>query len=151
MTGSIVLATSKPGKLSVHALVSATEPDPSTANNSRIVTLTVKPPIPTLTHVSESHKRWREGTGSATFAKKRKKQPPLGTRFSFILNEKAKVILTFIEAGKGKRGHLSFSGSAGRDRVSFDGVTSGGDSCLRAPTGCSSPPTPSARHRSRQS
>ncbi len=132
VTGSVVVATSKPGKLSVHASASATEPDPSAANNSRVVTLTVKALRPTLTHVSESHKRWREGDKPATLAKKRKKRPPLGTRFAFNLNEKAKVSLSFIETGKGKRGHLSFGGHAGRNSVFFDGITSGGHKLLPA-------------------
>jgi hypothetical protein len=108
------------------------QPDPSTANNSQVLTVTVRPPIRTITHVSESHQRWREGSEPATIAKKHGKRPPLGTRFSFTLNEKAKLSLTFVETGRGKRGHLSFSGHAGRDRVSFDGVTSGG---LRLPPG----------------
>jgi hypothetical protein len=97
--------------------------------------------------VAQSHKSWREGKAQAVLASKRK-LPPIGTVFSFTLNEQASVSLAFTQrvAGrtvKGKcvpqtqknrrdaackrtvtAGTLSFAGHGGANRVSFQGLIS---------------------------
>jgi hypothetical protein len=103
------------------------------------------PPTPLLSHVSQSHPRWRAGRASATFTRRHhKKRPPVGTTFSFTINESATVKLTFTYAAAGRlargrcvaktkrnrharrctrqAGPLSFSVQPGAHKVSFDGV-----------------------------
>jgi hypothetical protein len=99
------------------------------------------PPI--ISNVTQSHRVWREGNRRASFA--RRHRPPVGTKFSFTLNQQARVSFAFTQqvAGrkvKGKcvartrrnrhrrscrrtltRGTLSFAGHSGRNRVSFQG------------------------------
>jgi len=102
---------------------------------------------PRLTNVAQSHRRWREGTHLARFARKRK--PPVGTTFTFTLNEQATVSFSFSRSVSGGRkvahkcvaksranskrkacrrtiaaGTLTFTGHQGVDRVVFDGRVS---------------------------
>lgn len=104
---------------------------------------------PALTHLTQSHSVWREGSALASFAKAAKHQrAPIGTTFSFSLNEPARVSLTFTRALSGRsvkgrcvaetkkngRGHactreaidgrLAFTGHAGINKVSFQGSIS---------------------------
>ena len=98
---------------------------------------------PTLTGASQTHKSWREGGALAQISRKRK--PPVGTTFSFTLNEVATVRLDFTQSTSGRRlgskcvrrtrrnrrarkctlttiaGTLSFTGHAGLDKVRFQG------------------------------
>jgi len=103
---------------------------------------------PLLTDVSQSHRSWREGGALARISsthKPTKHKPPIGTTYSFTLNAKATVTLTFARrvagrmvAGKcvapnhknAKRrkckravraGELSFTAGAAIDRVRFQG------------------------------
>jgi PKD repeat protein len=48
---------------------------------------------PSITNLSESHRVWREDRRRASTSKARR--PPVGTTFSFALNEQAQVALTF--------------------------------------------------------
>jgi N-acetylneuraminic acid mutarotase len=57
------------------------------------------PPI--ITDATQSHSRWREGNAIVSLARKRK-LPPLGTTFSFTLNEPVSVTLTFAQSQDGK-------------------------------------------------
>jgi hypothetical protein len=68
-------------------------------------TSTAPPPsAPKLSQVSQSHRKWREGSQPATIAREHKsKRPPVGTSFSFKVNEAAQVTLTFTEATSGRR------------------------------------------------
>ena len=101
-------------------------------------------PIPLISRAGESHGRWREGNKLASISSHRKR-PPVGTTFSFTLNEKATVSLTFSQrvsgrkakgkclaqtkANKHKRscsrsaiaGTHTFAGHAGADKISFQG------------------------------
>jgi PKD domain len=61
---------------------------------------TTPPPAPTLSRVSETHRTWREGTRTATIARPR---IPVGTTFSFTVNEPVHVRLTFTQAMPGRR------------------------------------------------
>ena len=106
-------------------------------------------PVPTLTDVSESAKTWREGGALAHItAAKRKRKPPVGTTFSFVLSEPATVTLNFTQPRAGRRvrracvaqthanhrkprctrtvivGTLSFAARQGINRVHFAGRSS---------------------------
>ena len=114
--------------------------------------LTNTPPAsaPTLTRISQSHKKWREGSKPATIARKRKpKRPPVGTRFSFAVNEPARVTFAFAQTTAGRevkgkcqaptmhnrkrprcertitRGTLTYTTTSGRHTVAFDGRVAG--------------------------
>lgn len=104
------------------------------------------PSSPLLTGARESNRRWREGRKLATAARNRRSQgAPLGTTFSFTLNEPASVTLTFTQPGPGRkfrgkcvtpspklrharscrlsitRGSLPVSGHTGVNTLSFQG------------------------------
>ncbi len=126
----------------VNAPVSTTTPGTTTAP----APVPAATRAPTLTGVSQTHTTWREGSAQATFA--RKQPPPLGTTFSFSLNEPASVELEFTESLSGRKvgkscvaqtkknahkhrctrtviaGTLTFSAHAGVNKVHFDGLVS---------------------------
>src|SRR6202035_3226387 len=58
------------------------------------------PGPPFLGHVSQSHRVWREASHAARFARK---LPPVGTTFSFTLNEQAKVSFAFTQPSTGRK------------------------------------------------
>jgi hypothetical protein len=98
---------------------------------------------PSLTSVHESASRWREGKGLAQISGRKK--PPVGTTFSFALNEQATVVFTFIHRLPGRKvkskcvaktkedrhrpvcrrtviaGALSLTGHAGENKLVFQG------------------------------
>jgi streptogramin lyase len=117
----------------------------------------VIPPPPTLSAVKQSAAKWREGNKSATISAKgakrhgrkhRKHKPPVGTTFTFSLNELAAVTVTFTHVASGRElghkcvaktrhnrkrrhcpltvtdGRLSFTGHEGVDHVRFEGRVS---------------------------
>ncbi len=117
----------------------------SSSSSTTTTTSTGPPPAPpVVSHVAQTHRTWREGTKLAKVTGPGK--PPIGTVFSFALNESARVTLAFAQqlAGrrvKGKcvagshpnrpackrtvlRGRLSFTGHTGKNSVSFDGRVS---------------------------
>jgi PKD domain-containing protein len=61
---------------------------------------TSPPAAPTLTRVSQTHRTWREDSRTATIARSR---IPVGTTFSFTVNEPVHVSLTFTQALPGRR------------------------------------------------
>jgi sugar lactone lactonase YvrE len=101
---------------------------------------------PTVRSARQTNLTWREGNRLATIA--RKKKTPVGTMFSFSLNEQASVNLAFNRRMKGRKvkgrcvasteknrqkpkctskttaGTLAFSGQPGLNKVSFRGRTS---------------------------
>jgi PKD domain len=110
---------------------------------------------PALSHVSQSHLRWRDGHIPASLASARHaKPPPVGTRFAFTVNESARITFTFTQLLAGrqvqrrcvppsatnhhakacrratKRGTLSYSVAAGAHHLNFDGLI--GHTHLRA-------------------
>jgi hypothetical protein len=104
------------------------------------------PPPPSLTHVTQSRRRWREGNKLAVITSKRR--PLAGTRFSFTLNESASVGFAFTQRVSGRqvnshcvaqtnknrhkracthillRGALSFTGHSRLNTVTFQGRVS---------------------------
>ncbi len=125
----------------VNAPVSTTSPGPAIASPPAAAM-----PMPALTGVSQTHTTWREGNAQATFA--RKQLPPIGTTFSFGLNEPASVELEFTQSASGRKvgksclaqakknerkrrctrtvvaGTLTFAAHAGVNEVHFDGPVS---------------------------
>jgi 6-phosphogluconolactonase (cycloisomerase 2 family) len=103
------------------------------------------PFTPALTGLSETRRLWREGSALAHFSSHKAKKPPLGTTFSFNLNEAATVKLEFTTTAPGRKsgkscvvqtaknrhkrsctrtivaGVLSFAAHAGTNKVVFDG------------------------------
>ena len=94
----------------------------------------------------ETHKTWREGSQLAQITRrKHKRRPPVGTTFSFTLNEQAPVTFTFTEKASGRTvrhkcvagtrknrkrkrcartvaaGTITFTGHRGVNRVVFEG------------------------------
>jgi uncharacterized repeat protein (TIGR01451 family) len=130
--------------------VSGDATDPNPANNRSQLTVVagaVATATPVLSNVRQAHARWRTGSALASFSRA-KRPPPVGTRFSFYLNEAATVSLDFAQllpgrAGKTKCvaqteyntglptcqrsvtvGTLSFAGTGGANAVSFQGTLS---------------------------
>jgi hypothetical protein len=132
-------------------------PPTSTTVGAAPVPLPVALPImaplsaPALSGLGETANRWREGNALAQNSSKKsskKKKPPVGTTFSFNLNEAAIVTLQFTEttAGRGSgktcvaqtkknqskhrctrmivAGTLTLSGYARANKVTFDGLLS---------------------------
>jgi hypothetical protein len=81
-----------------------------------------------VTHLTQSHRLWREGSRLAHLAKHAKKKPPVGTKFTFRLNEAARVTLAFTRKRHGSKKRvkatLTLTGHAGANKVSFQGRTS---------------------------
>jgi hypothetical protein len=115
--------------------------------------LCLKAPAPQVSNAKQSHSRWREGRRAANISSAK---APVGTTFSFALNETASVTFSFTQRVAGRkagrrcvaltprnrhghvckrsvtRGSLTFTGHAGTDRVAFQGVLAHGK---RLPTG----------------
>ena len=111
--------------------------------HGRCLTPTLTTTSPSLTGVSQSHRRWRLGGKLASFAATAK--PPVGTTFRFTLNEAATVRFAFAQLFRGRevsgecvaqtarkrrhkactrsaaRGSLSFSAGAGLHTLFFQG------------------------------
>jgi hypothetical protein len=72
----------------------------------------------------QSATRWREGSRLATVSRAK---TPIGTTFSFSLNEAATVTFSFTHRVKGRpmtAGRLTFSGRSGANKVKFQGRVS---------------------------
>jgi CSLREA domain-containing protein len=128
--------------------VTATDKDG--AQTSKTVTYTVdrstadRSRPPSIAEVKQLHRTWREGRKLAQETR-RKKRPPVGTTFSFSLNEGANVTFTFTQRVNGRkvkgkcirqtkglrqrpackrtmtRGTLSFAAHSGTNTVIFQG------------------------------
>jgi DNA-binding beta-propeller fold protein YncE len=87
-----------------------------------VVSTVSPPPVrPALTHVSQSHKRWREGGKNPVIASAR---PPVGTTFRFTVNGSVATRFTFTQRSHGRtvtRGSLSFRAARGAHKVAFQG------------------------------
>lgn len=141
-----VTYTPAPGFAGTDSLVFAAS-DGTNESAPATISLSVTAPSatapPNVANVSQSHGRWRESNKLATFA--RKKKPPVGTTFSFVLNDPATMSFSFTQHVGGRRvghkcvgktrinrkrrsckrtvtpGTLSFTGHAGTNRVAFQG------------------------------
>ncbi len=141
--------------------VTASNQAGAAAQSSAALTITAAPqlpaiepttaPTPTLADLSETAKTWREGKLLAQISaseSKTKKKPPVGTTFSFNLNEPASVTFTFTRPARGRTvakkcvaqsmsnehkphctrtltaGTFTFSAHAGTSKVRFEGLLS---------------------------
>jgi hypothetical protein len=143
-----------PGKrLLLSAVVEAPNPTPTTPTTTSTSTTptgtlpgSTTPPVPpVVTALTQSHRAWRVGNALAKLARSR---PPIGTTFSFALDQQASVQFAFAQRAVGRkvagkcaaptrgnrhgrackravpRGTLTLSGHAGTDRLSFQGRVS---------------------------
>jgi hypothetical protein len=151
------IETSTPG---THTFtVHATDSDALTASQTvsySVVAAPITGPVartliaPILGSLSETSESWREGKALAhiTRGKSNRKLPPIGTTFSFTVNEPASVTFTFTEPASGRKvgkrcvaqtkknkhrrrctrtviaGTLTFDAHAGTNKVRFDGLIS---------------------------
>jgi hypothetical protein len=144
-TGTTVSHTyAKPGSYAITLSSTDTLANATSATATiTIASATTSPPR--LTHVDQTHGRWREGTRRAALARTSTGAVPVGTTFGFTLNEAARVSLAFSQTAIGRRvaGHCRTSGihnrraprcrralirgtlvyttTAGRHHVAFDG------------------------------
>jgi hypothetical protein len=79
---------------------------------------TVVNPVPVLSSFAQTHARWREGTALPKIAAA--SSTPVGTVFSFTLNQAATVKLVFSQGGKPK-GTLSLPAASGANKITFQG------------------------------
>jgi hypothetical protein len=84
-----------------------------------------KPPrVLLVQNVRQSKARWREGNRLATVSRAK---APIGTTFSFSLNDEANVTFSFTRRVRGRTvtaGKLTFSGHDGTNKVAFQGRVS---------------------------
>ncbi len=84
-----------------------------------------KPPLVLLVqNVRQSRARWRQGNRLATVSRAK---TPIGTTFSFSLNEGATVTFSFTRRVSGRTvtaGRLTFTGHEGTNKVAFQGRVS---------------------------
>jgi hypothetical protein len=121
---SLTTATLSPGTHTITATYSGD--GVYGGSTSAPVTVTVKPPRPSISRLRESHKKWRLGSKHARLSKR---GTPVGTVFRFKLNTPSTVRLTFRRVvGHKKRaaGSLSFKHTrAGTRKLAFQGRLKG--------------------------
>lgn len=84
----------------------------------------VAPSAPALSNVTQTHRRWREGSGKATLTRRRARKPPIGTRFAFTVDQTVRVELTFTQRVHRRtltRGTLGYLARQGSRRLAFQG------------------------------
>jgi hypothetical protein len=89
----------------------------SSASGPVTVLVDPAPPVPQapqLSHVGQSHNRWRAGSRLASLARRR---APVGTSFVLTLNTAATVRLTFTRAAEGRRVHGRCVARSRRNRL----------------------------------
>ncbi len=148
--GDVVFADGGNNRIRMVTLAAspAGQTTPTSLSSPLVFGTPLVPPI--IGDVKQSRRKWREGKALARItaskrSKNSKKKPPLGTTFSFNLNEAAKVSFAFTQRVGGRemsrrcvaqtkanrrkhackrtvtRGTLSFTGHDGTNRVSFQG------------------------------
>jgi hypothetical protein len=124
-------------------------PAPRPSGNPGPAPKTAPVPTPVIANVAQTHRVWREG-GKLAQISRAKKKPPVGTTFSFSLNEPGSVTFTFARSVAGRKvghgcvartrnkarrtlckrtvtaGSLSFPGHSGANKVAFQGRLSQG-------------------------
>ncbi len=111
---SIILRPTKPaGDLTSRLVVTATEPNTTPSSDTQSVNIASIGVTPTIKQLKQSHKTWREsGHGHG---------PPIGTKFSFKLNEAAKLSLKITGKHGKSAGTLSINGRARSNTIKFAG------------------------------
>jgi hypothetical protein len=77
-------------------------PTPTPTPTTPTPTAPTTPIAPVVTNLAQTHATWREGTALATISRSR---PPIGSTFSFALNQAATVTLTFNHTNSGRKSH----------------------------------------------
>jgi len=83
----------------------------------------IKPPVPVISALRQTHSKWREGSKLASISRAHK-APPTGTKFTFTLSAAARVKLTFTahkRRRKRKPTSLTLTAAAGKRTLAFDG------------------------------
>jgi hypothetical protein len=144
-TGSLTLGAPLPAGSNVGALVTdggSLGTSPTQGCPTRVIATPVIATPPVVAGATESNRTWRESNRLATFTKKK---APIGTTFSFRLNEQARVTFAFARKVPGRKvngrcvtpvnknkhkpkcthtvaaGTLSFAGHSGTNKVSLQG------------------------------
>ena len=134
-TGGASCALTMSADRTVTATFNAVPPPPPSAS----------PHPPTLAAVTQSHAVWREGTRLASLSRAVRKRAPLGTTFTFTLDQPASVRFAFTQSVSGRRvkgkcvgqtrknrhtspcvrsvsrGTLVFAAHAGANKLAFQG------------------------------
>jgi hypothetical protein len=102
---TIIVSPSAAGPVTSTLSVSSSDPDPTPGDNTKTLTVTAvavaTSSTPILTAVKESATKWLEGNALARFSARRKL--PIGTTFSFDLNESARVSFAFTQPASGRK------------------------------------------------
>lgn len=131
-----------------HYRIVATNRDGTSAGGDATFATSTAPVAPVISKASQSASRWREGRALPVASSKHKRKPPVGTTFSFTLNEQATVSFAFTQTARGRTvgkrcvaplrhnrrkhkctrvltpGTLSFNGHSGTNKVVFQGRVS---------------------------
>jgi hypothetical protein len=120
------------GSLGAHSFeVRATSSDGITTKRAAAYTVVPGPTGPTGPHddpppahlsisgLSQSAAVWRSGSGLARAIAAKQRRPPVGTTFSFRLNQPARVALRFTRGGRSAT--LRLTGRPGANQVRFQG------------------------------
>jgi hypothetical protein len=75
------------------------------AQSASYTVLAVVLPVPIISGASQTAKRWRESNTRPRISANKKKKLPVGTTFSFSLNEPAAVTLSFTQPAAGRKVH----------------------------------------------
>jgi hypothetical protein len=142
---SAALANLPAGTLIHYRVVAQTDFGTAAGSDATFTTAPAFTP-PIVSNVRQSHRVWREGNRRASFA--RRHRPPVGTTFSFSLNQQARVSFAFTQLVGGRKvkgkcvaptrrnrhrrackrtvtpGTLAFAAHNGTNRVSFQGRVS---------------------------
>jgi uncharacterized repeat protein (TIGR01451 family) len=117
---TVVVRGTAVGSRTVGATLSASEPDPTPADNTRSLVISVSGPgpgalLPKLTGLSLSPDAFRAASGGPTARPARRRhRPPVGTRLRYRLNLAASVLFTVEQALPGRRlGHQCRAPSRG--------------------------------------
>jgi hypothetical protein len=104
--------------------VRALDSDGSSATQTTTYTVTAAPTTtaPSITNVHESATRWRTGRRGG----QSRRRAPIGTTFSFTLDQPAAVTLAFTRGSRIAAGALEVKGRAGDNQVRFRGRLSSG-------------------------
>ena len=123
-----------------HAQLVVSTPDGSATSGDVTFTTASAPsaptlvPPPTVTGVSQAAARWREGNKLAKISR-RKRKPPVGTTFSFLLNEQAALTFSFTRriSGRKVKGKCVAESSEEPPQAGLRAHRYGGHALLRRP------------------
>ena len=119
---SVAHAYSAPG--SYHVTLSSTDAVGNTTHADGVVTIAPgaeTAPAPTISRLGQSSPVWREPGSLPSASSSRLRRVPLGTTFTFVLDQGATVKLSFHRIGSGRAGALTLSAHSGTNKTGFRG------------------------------